>query len=37
MARTKVKKLVRMNRDGVITKCMKPYLTFVNPKAGSLK
>ena len=26
----------RMYRDGVITKCMKPYLTFVNPKAGSL-
>ena len=34
----KVKKLVnRMHRDGVITKDMKQYLTFVNPKAGSLK
>ena len=34
----KVKKLVnRMHRDGVITKDMKQYLSFVNPKAGSLK
>ena len=38
VAWTKVKKLVnRMHRDGVITKDMKQYLTFVNPKAGSLK
>ena len=36
VAWTKVKKLVnRMHRDGVITKDMKQYLTFVNPKAGS--
>ena len=26
-----------MHRDGVITKDVKQYLTFVNPKAGSLK
>ena len=27
----------RMHRDGVITKDMKQYLTFVNPKAEPLK
>ena len=38
MAWKKVKKLVnRMHRDGVKTKDMKQYLTFVNPKAGTLK
>ena len=38
VAWNKVKKLMnRMHRNDVITKDMKQYLTFVNPKAGSLK